>query len=226
MNKPYIICHMMVSLDGRIDCDMTEQLRGTVNYYPTLQSIEAPKTLSGRVTAETELSHAGRFESQHSEPLGQEDFAKNSDAKGYEVIVDTKGVLLWEDDLNAKKPHLIITSEQVKKDYLAYLDQNHISWIATGKTKIDLNRAVEILADKFDVERMAIVGGGHINGSFLDAGLTDEISLVIGAGVDGRANMPAVFDGRPKGRKPVPLTLKNVQQLDNNAVWLRYSVQN
>ena len=28
MKKPYIICHMMISLDGRIDCAMTEQLPG------------------------------------------------------------------------------------------------------------------------------------------------------------------------------------------------------
>ena len=26
MKKPYIVCHMMTSLDGRIDCAMTEQL--------------------------------------------------------------------------------------------------------------------------------------------------------------------------------------------------------
>lgn len=24
--RPYIICHMMASLDGRIDCEMTEQI--------------------------------------------------------------------------------------------------------------------------------------------------------------------------------------------------------
>ena len=28
MNKPYIVCHMMTSVDGRIDCAMTEQLPG------------------------------------------------------------------------------------------------------------------------------------------------------------------------------------------------------
>lgn len=26
MKKPYIICHMMTSVDGRIDCNMTEHL--------------------------------------------------------------------------------------------------------------------------------------------------------------------------------------------------------
>lgn len=28
MTKPYIIVHMMTSIDGRIDCDMTAQLTG------------------------------------------------------------------------------------------------------------------------------------------------------------------------------------------------------
>ena len=27
--KPYIICHMMASIDGRIDCDMTERIGET-----------------------------------------------------------------------------------------------------------------------------------------------------------------------------------------------------
>ena len=33
MKKPYIICHMMTSVDGRIDCAMTEQLPGVQEYY-------------------------------------------------------------------------------------------------------------------------------------------------------------------------------------------------
>ena len=31
MNKPYIVCHMMTSVDGRIDCAMTEHLPGVQN---------------------------------------------------------------------------------------------------------------------------------------------------------------------------------------------------
>ncbi|MDG5112116.1 hypothetical protein [Companilactobacillus pabuli] len=27
MKKPYIICHIMTSVDGRIDCNMTEHLQ-------------------------------------------------------------------------------------------------------------------------------------------------------------------------------------------------------
>ena len=39
MNKPYIICHMMTSIDGRIDCAMTSQLKGVEAYYKTLDQL-------------------------------------------------------------------------------------------------------------------------------------------------------------------------------------------
>ena len=40
MKKPYIVCHMMTSLDGRIDCAMTEQLPGVDDYYQTLEALQ------------------------------------------------------------------------------------------------------------------------------------------------------------------------------------------
>lgn len=48
-------------------------------------------------------------------------------AKGYEVVVDSKGELLWEKENGDEKPLLIITSEQVTKEYLNYLDEQNIS---------------------------------------------------------------------------------------------------
>lgn len=224
MTRPYIICHMMTSIDGRIDCDMTAQLQGVKEYYSTLETLNAPTTLSGRVTAQLELANNGKFQPQNQAQLNKEAFAKNVDAQAYDVVVDTKGTLLWNNDSTYNKPHIIITSEIVNPEYLDYLNSKNISWIATGKAKIDLNKASEILHDQFNVTRMAIVGGGHIDGSFLEAGLTDEISLLIGSGIDGRGGMPAVFDGRPENRKPIPLKLQNVQSFDDGAVWLRYLV--
>ena len=122
MNKPYIICHMMTSVDSRIDCAMTSQLKGVEDYYTTLDELNIPTTVSGRVTAELEMAEPGVFESK-----------------------DTKGKLLWPDAKDMEKPYLIITSEQVTKEYLQYLDRQNISWIACGKEKIDLVRVAEIL---------------------------------------------------------------------------------
>ena len=84
------------------------------------------------------------------------------------------------------KPYLIVISEKVSKEYLAYLDTKNISWIACGKEHVDLVRIAEILAEEFGVERISIVGGSKINTAFLEAGLLDEISLLIGAEIYGR----------------------------------------
>lgn len=213
MNKPHIICCMMTSVDGRIDCAMTEQLPGVQEYYSTLDSFDAPTRVSGRMTAELEMALPGKFSSKTRTPLNKEAFHKAADEDGYEVVVDTQGTLLWEDQTNAGRPVLIITSETVHKEYLEYLTERHISWIACGREHIDLKRACEILAEDFGVERMAVVGGGHINAGFLSAGLLDEVSILIGAGVDGRGGMSAVFDGLPMNRTVTPLKLEQVSRL-------------
>ncbi len=224
MNRPYIVCHMMSALDGRIDCAMTEKLKGGDKYYDTLQELNVPTTLSGRVTAQLEMAEQGLFEPENKEPYAKKGFSKKTDADGYSVITDTKGCLLWLNGTCDEKPLIIVTSEQVTKEYLDYLDSKNISWIACGKTKIDLAAAVEILADEFGVKRMAVVGGGTINGAFLEAGLLDEVSVLFGPGIDGRGNMGASFDGRAMDKEPVPLRVKDVTSYDNGVVWLRYTV--
>lgn len=166
MKKPYVICHMMTAVDGRIDCAMTEQLPGVQEYYSTLDSLAAPSRVSGRVTAQLEMASPGIFEPQDA-ALGHESFSRNADADGYEIVIDTRGTLLWDEPDTSERPLLIVTSERVSRDYIAYLDGLHISWIACGKERVDLARACEILASAFGVERMAVVGGGHIHTAFL-----------------------------------------------------------
>ena len=224
MKKPYIICHMMTSADGRIDCAMTAQLDGVDEYYKTLDELNVPTTVSGRVTAELEMAEPGVFKASDSTLYGKEGFYKSTDAAGYEIVVDTHGKLLWPDAAGMDKPYLIITGEQVPAEYLRYLESRHISWIACGKERIDLARACEILAEEFGVERMGIVGGPAINTAFLDAGLLQEVSLLIGPGIDGRTEMPSVFDGLSMEHPLIHLRLKDVQKFDSGAVWLRYTV--
>ncbi len=222
MNRPYIVCHMMMSLDGRIDCAMTEQLKGVDEYYQTLDSFQSPTHLSGRVTAEKEMALKGKFHSNDDKRVGREDYFKASEKEGYEVVVDSKGTLLWNDQGKEVIPLLVLTSEDVTLSYLDYLKERHISYIATGKGKVNLMRACEILSDVFSIKRMAVVGGAHINAAFLEEGLLDEISILIGSGIDGREAMGSVFDGLNMSKSVTPLKLESVKVLDNDAIWLRY----
>lgn len=224
MKRPTIVCHMMTSADGRIDCAMTAKLRGVDDYYATLAALEAPSTLSGRVTAQLEMALPGRADPGDSTPIGREAFARNRVAAGYEIVADTKGTLRWGSDAEDGKPRLILVSEAAPKAYLEGLDALGVSWVACGKTRIDLPRAMAILAESFGVGRLAVVGGPTINTAFLAAGLLDEVSLLVGPGIDGRAGFPPVFDGLPEGAGPVPLRLLSAKAFPSGAVWLRYAL--
>ncbi|MBS4980963.1 MAG: RibD family protein [Lachnospiraceae bacterium] len=223
MNKPYIVSHMMTSIDGRIDCGMTVKLLGVEEYYATLNELKLTATLSGRVTAQLEMANPGAFVAKNKEPLDVEKFSKKVNSEEYSIVVDTKGCLLWQE--HSATPLIIITSEAVSKEYLAYLDEKNISWIACGKKGINLTRAMEILAEEFDVKRIGIVGGGTINASFLNEGLLDEISILLAPGIDGRKGMTAVFDGLPMETEPFSLKLKKVTPYENGAIWLQYQTK-
>ena len=225
MNRPFILCYMMTSIDGRIDCSMTGQLKGVDTYYELLEELDLPTTVSGRVTAELEMALPGKFESAEKTPIGKSTFKVNQKAAGYEVIVDSKGCLLWGDQKGEEKPVLILTTEKVSKEYLAYLDENSISYIACGSDKVDLAEACRILKEKFGVKRMGVVGGPTNNTAFLKEGLLDEIVLLVGAGIDGRANMISVFEGIAPNSDVIPLHLLEVRKYETEAVMLRYSTQ-
>jgi 2,5-diamino-6-(ribosylamino)-4(3H)-pyrimidinone 5'-phosphate reductase len=81
------------------------------------------------------------------------------------------------------------------------------------------------LAEHFGVRTLLLEGGGHINGAFLEADLVDEVSLLLVPGIDGRHEIPAVFDGvSPSRRAAVPLKLKSVERREMDALWIRYDV--
>ena len=234
---------MMASLDGRIDCEMTEQIDDTNHYYEALEQLGCPSTLEGKTTLVMHYAQEGTFKSDVPyEPAGRQVY-KAVESDGYAIGVDTGGTLLWGDNTKEQfgKPLLMILSEGADKAYLDYLKGKHISYITIGdwavderinlaggkveKPAIDLQAAMEILCEEFGVERLAVVGGGHINGSMLDLGLVDEVSMMYGYGIDGREGMAAAFDGRPKNRKPVRLKFKSVEEQDG-IVWMRYQVDN
>ena len=223
MKRPYIICHMMMTLDGRIDWGMTKKVKGVDEYYEVLKDLDAPSTVSGRFTAQLKMSKPGIFHAGNREIYGMTGFHKNIDAKGYEVIMDTRGTLLWNKAVS-EKPYLIITAENVTKEYLEYLDHRNISWIACGSEKIDLKKALEILYTEFGVERMALVGGGHINGGFLDEEVVDEVSILLAPAIDGRESMASLFDGCRVEKDFTQMELIDVRKYDNGALWLHYRV--
>lgn len=222
--RPYIISHMMMSVDGRIDCPMVAQISGE-EYYTALESLGVCSKLSGRVTASLECSAVSEETCGCAgSALNGESVHKEVDSEEYTIVVDTRGRLRMSSGVADGHPLIVIMSENVSESHLEQLRTNQVSWIATGKERIDLPRAMQILAESFGVKRLVLVGGGHINGGFLEAGLVDEVSVMIAPGIDGRNGETSVFDGCTwNGDSPYRLKLNSVEQVPGtDVIWVRY----
>ncbi len=224
MMKPYIISHMMESVDGRIDCDMTEQIDPSNSYYETLDRLDCPSMLMGRTTMQMHYADPQPFVAPDRTPLGKTASYRAEEARGYLVAIDSYGKLRWPSNHFDGLPLLVVVCEKCPKAYVDKLTEQKISWIATGAERIDLPQAMDGLAREFGVQRLAVTGGGHINGAFLAAGLLDEISILIGPGIDGRKGMTAAFDGIDEPARPATLLrLESLEKVNEGTVWLRYS---
>ena len=121
-------------------------------------------------------------------------------------------------------------TEQVSDAHLAGLRQDGVSYIFAGEQQLDLGLVLEVLNRELGLERLLLEGGGGSNGSFLRAGLIDEISLAICPAVDGAKAAPNIFDSSDKDADtPAPIrsmTLASTEVLEGGVVWLRYRLQN
>mgnify|MGYP003307441693 CR=1 FL=1 len=86
--RPYIICHMIASVDGRIDCDMTEQIEGGNEYYEALEALSCPSMLMGRVTMQMHYAQPEPFVPLCDSPIGTEAFHVARKAPAYCVGID------------------------------------------------------------------------------------------------------------------------------------------
>lgn len=238
MNRPYIFCHMMTSLDGKIMGGYMDTPQGTAagDVFYDIAFGKKPYYkhqgwLSGRVTTDDNFTFykaPALDENAPEVPAG--DFIAQPDFGMYYVSIDPHGKLGWESatlhyvDTTA---HVVeVLTEQVSNAYKAFLRKLGISYIIAGKTELDYALALAKLKENFHIETLMLGGGGVLNWSFLQAGMCDEVSIVLAAAADGSPDTPPLFRAQ-KGlsqNQPIGFTLKEAKVMDGNSVWLRYTV--
>lgn len=238
--KPYLICHMVQSVDGRI---WGSRWRPRDNVVPNLfeklhddlvrEGGGGGSWLCGRVTAQEFARGKGKTYPATAEKFPRQnwyalDETKRRAVKAWGVFLDAHGKACWERSDIGGDPILVILTEQVPDSHLAGLRKEGISYIFAGKTGIDLSGALETLNRELGIERLLIEGGGGANGAFLRAGLLDELSIVITAALDGSTGAPTVFNSGDADLGPAPLTrmtLASHTVLEHGALWLRYKLK-
>lgn len=74
------------------------------------------------------------------------------------------------------------------------------------------------------IRRLLLEGGGKINGSFLAAGVVDELSTLVAPVADGGVGTPTLFDAREGPGPARLLKLLSVERRHGDLLWLRYRV--
>jgi 2,5-diamino-6-(ribosylamino)-4(3H)-pyrimidinone 5'-phosphate reductase len=202
--KPYIICHVLSSVDEKIDSAALDAVIDDGEYEATGAQLNGDAWICGRTMMQQHFAENEPFVSVLNTPVGPRPAFVARLASSYAISVDTRGKLRWrEGDLNGD--HLIcLVSEQAPEDYLSMLQGMGISYIVSGRSSVDVADAVNQLGEHFGIRTLLLEGGGHINGAFLEANLVNEISLLLVPGIDGRPDIPAVFDGVSPSNKKQP----------------------
>ncbi|MNB90636.1 2,5-diamino-6-ribosylamino-4(3H)-pyrimidinone 5'-phosphate reductase [compost metagenome] len=192
--------------------------------------------MCGRITMEEHFTLGNTLDLQQKNTpiIPRTDYVAQKEAKSYAVAVDPSGKLGWTTnriskvDRDQTGDHLIeVLTEQVPDAYLAYLKSLGISYIFGGKDKLDFTVVLKKLKDLFSIDKLLLEGGGSINGSLLNEGLIDELSLVVAPIADGASNSVTLFETGSYLQKPQPthFFLKSIEKLDNDGLWIRYGTK-
>ncbi len=237
MNRPYIICHMLTALDGKITGPFmrTRAVNGASEEYERTNASYHPQAwLCGRVTTDANFTHYKKPALDENAPAVPEgDHVAVSDAPMHYVSVDPSGKLGWETNTlhyeDRPPAHVIeVLTEKASPAYRAFLRKMQISYIVAGKDQLDCKLTAEKLKALFKIETLMVSGGGFINWSFLQAGLVDELSLVLAPVADGENDTVTLFEKSSylPDHLPIAFSLKAVEKGKGDSVWLRYAVKN
>lgn len=233
MNRPYIICHMLTSLDCKVTggfLSKNECASAAEIYYRINRTIETNGFICGRVTMEKSFTNGWYPDLTKYQLLGNErssmkDYISKNLTGYYAICFDTHGKLGWKNSYITdpdKDPGydgaqiVEILSEDVDRRYLKYLESLDITYIFAGKKVIDVNMVLSKLKKLLGCEKLFLEGGSIINGAFENAQAIDELSLVV-------APIIASSDSRGLFTNPVISNFKIVSvEKENDNLILNY----
>jgi riboflavin biosynthesis pyrimidine reductase len=233
--RPYIICHMATSIDGRLhpsrftsaaECVSSAILRG--HYERIHESFEADGWIVGRKTM-SEMAKGSERAIANAPKGARETHLGDRNGRKLAIGIDPLGRVHYGKD-NVGGDHAVaVLAEQVSDSHLAELRMDGVSYVFAGPKGDDLAGAMERIGSIFGVRKLLLEGGGSINGAFLRHRLIDEFSTLIYPAVDGVAGTQSIVDYHgPADDRPgagQALRLTHCETLEGGMVWLRHAVE-
>lgn len=238
MNRPYVFCHMMTSIDGKIMGNYMDAPEsgpaGDVFYdiaFGEHPYYHHQGWLSGRVTTDDNFTFYAEPELDENAPAVPEGDFVAQRAPMYYVSVDPSGKLGWKSGTltyQTTTAHVLeVLTGRASNAYKAFLRDKGISYIIAGGESLDYALALRKLKELFGIETLMLGGGAVLNWSFIQAGMCDELSVVIAPAADGSTQTQTLFMAKEglSDDTPVGFELAEARAMDGGSVWLRYKVK-
>lgn len=239
LGRPYVFCHMEMSLDGKImgrfwDVlgDLTESPFADVAFGPD-RVWDHQGWLSGRVTTDDNFTHYAKPAlDPNAESVSDGDFVTAADEPLYYISIDPHGRLGWTEDrihYRGMSPKVIeVLSEGASNAYRAFLREMGIPYIICGEITLDFDAMLDKLMQHFGVSCVMLGGGAALNWSMIQQGLCDEVSVIVDPSADGSRETQTLFmqaDGLST-TDPVRFDLWSAERVGTGGqqVWLRYEL--
>ncbi|KPI84221.1 hypothetical protein ABL78_6737 [Leptomonas seymouri] len=246
--KVSLTVHMLGSLDGKTNKDVLETQRSLTflrEYYRIDNEYFKPKTqvcLCGRKSIEPHVPLADPKDYPASDRKGdRSDFLADVETnpapadKHYFIMIDAHGRLGWTSNTihNAAFPFYngdriveVLVEDFVTDEFLAQLRKVNVPYIFAGKSALDCRLALDKLGKLFKTDTIVCHGGGTLNGSFLEQGTVDRLSLILLPSVSGDPESVSLFNPLPGKKLPMAeLDLEHVEKLSDSGLWLRYNLR-
>lgn len=217
--KSEIIIHNSVSLDG----SLTGFIPDMELHYKIAGSYKPDAHLIG---SETIIKGIDMFGEGIPDEVN-EDFTTPQREPGlpWWVIVDScgklKGVLHTCRRFEYCRDLIILVSESTPGDYITHLKERNYKYITSGKEKVDIKKAIELLNRKFNIIRILTDTGKVLGNILINMGIVNELSLLVHPLITGGECYP-IFSDITKNPN---LMLKKAEKVENGCVWLVYSVE-
>jgi len=229
--KPYVICHMCTTIDGRILSSRWADLPASVSSGKLFETTAASFGIGAWLVGTTTMKEFadGNFKLKAAkEHIERVDHLANPKAKSFAIGADAKGVLRYKRNEVDGDHVVLLVSDQVSNDYLAHLRSAGVSYLFCGRDHVDVRIALHKIADVLGIRKLMLEGGGTFNGAVLKAGLIDEISQVIVPVIDGGVGIAGICDipGKPPRKSAATLRVIQHKKLPGSVNWFRYRVQN
>lgn len=253
MNRPKVILQVTSSVDGRISFMPNSTMFSPIDdslkpfilkdedwkYFDrqvkSLHDVDFYLEGSNMLISEIDkIKELPEYTGNNKEILYQdylpEGIINREGRKTWTSVVDGRGRFrdgykAYNDNPESYMIHL--TSYNAPQEYLAFLQNEEIPYLISGKEKVNLTESFDKLYNILNVRCILTTSGGKLAGALIRENLLDEINILFSPSIYGGSQNPLLFKSPDiEVPKILPSELRYIESrvFDSGAIWVRYEV--